>query len=186
MKWHRETKKKSVRKSHAEKLKLIAAKNTMMAAMLEQNITGKFALLPGEEKAVEEERNLRLAAKNAFEGTLHPTCIGAQAYQWADGMQWLIDTSGGRGGDECTHWLAKRWLHRLKTSRSLRQTVLGLPSCVAVEREGDEMMDELDSALNTRKSPRLRATTSGRRRMQRLQYNPRGGGVAGVCVEIED
>ena len=136
-----------------EKLKLIAEKNPSMAAVWMQNITGKFALLPGEEKEVEEERNLRLAATKFFGGTLHPTCLGAQAYEWEDGMQWLIDTSGGMGWGDGKHWLAKRWLHRLKTSRSLRQTTLGLPSYVAVGRETDEVLDELESALNMKTEP---------------------------------
>ena len=140
-------------KRYVEKLKLIAEKDPTMAAMLLQNITGKFALLPGEQKKVEEERNMRLAATNVFGGALHPTCLGAQAYQWEDGMQWLIDTSGGMGWDDGKHWLAKRWLHRLKTSRSLRQTALGLPSRVAVGREDDEFLDELQSALNMKSEP---------------------------------
>ena len=152
-------------KRYMEKLKLIAEENPMMAAMRMQNITGKFALLPGEEKEVEEERNLRLAATKFFGGALHPTCLGAQAYEWEDGMQWLIDTSGGMGWDDGKHWLAKRWLHRLKTSRSLRQTALGLPSRVAVGREDDELHDELGSALDMKtehEAPDAAATSQER------------------------
>ena len=132
---------------------LIAEKDPAFAAALLQNMTGKFALQPGEEKKVEEERELRLAATNAFGGTAHPTCLGAQAYQWEDGMQWLIDTSGGLGWGDGTHLLANRWLHRLKTSRSLRQTVLGLPSGVAAGREDEEWIDDLASALNMEPGP---------------------------------
>ncbi len=140
---NKKRRKQRMSNKYKQKLEEIAARDPLFAECLRQEASGDFKLLPGEDKLVEEENQLRLAATNAFGHFVHHRIIGAVAFESVSGFQYLLDT-----GKVPKDALAARWMQRLKARPSRRQTILGLPSYVALAREDEDWIQDLASALN--------------------------------------